>query len=315
MKRAILLVIAVGLTVVVLAGSASAQIGPGQKIFTASGEVFTMEDLNLFYIKTLSGDGPVEFFKQVVVYEEAKRLGLAASDQEIQDFIKSSMTQKLYDAYREIAGDAALKRLIAYSIVSDKYDKYIRDKVMKEQNINVSEAEAQKYYLDNLRKIQKPERVEMAIISTADRAKADQALSRLKGGETFEKVAGEINDNDDLRTNSGYLGEVARGEGLPKALEDVAFSLKAGTFSDIVRGENFNILYVLKKLEKYEPTFDQIKDQLMSDILESKLKAPLSKAYNDLWAREIPKISTAIKLFQSVSDEINKASNGKDANK
>lgn len=315
MKRLFLLAIASTLALSLLAGAASAQIGPDQKIFTASGETFTMEDLNLFYLKTLSGDGLVEFFKQVAVYEEGKRLGLAPTEKEIQDFIANSMTQKLYDAYREVAGDAALKKLISYSIVSDKYDKYLRDKITKEQNIVVTEADAQKYYLDNLRKIQKPERVDMAIISTADRAKADQALSRLKNGEPFEKVAADINDDDTLRANSGYLGEVGRSEGLPKALEDVAFSLKAGTFSDIVRGEKFNIIYVVQKLDKYEPTFDQIKDQLMHDILESKLKGPLSNSYNELWAREIPKMNTTIRLFKSVSDEISKATTGGDTNK
>lgn len=66
------------------------------------------------------------------------------------------------------------------------------------------------------------------------RARAEEALQRIKGGADFARVAAELSEDTTTRPRGGELGLVARGE-VVKPFEELAFGLKAGEVGGPVR--------------------------------------------------------------------------------
>jgi peptidyl-prolyl cis-trans isomerase SurA len=85
----------------------------------------------------------------------------------------------------------------------------------------------------------------------AARTKAETALRRLRGGETFAKVARELSDGPTAQ-EGGDLGWFRRGM-LIKAIEEPAFSLKPGEMSGITRVGGEHGGYHIVQLEERRP--------------------------------------------------------------
>jgi peptidyl-prolyl cis-trans isomerase NIMA-interacting 1 len=77
------------------------------------------------------------------------------------------------------------------------------------------------------------------------RSLADQAVSRLRAGATFDDVARELSDGP-LASRGGDLGWFSRGQFRPD-FEDAAFSLRPGETSDVV--ESSVGFHVIRRLE------------------------------------------------------------------
>lgn len=75
---------------------------------------------------------------------------------------------------------------------------------------------------------------------------AEQALSRLRSGESFARLAREYSDDRATRDDGGELGWVGRGELLP-SFEEALFAMSPGETSDLVRTE---IGYHVIRLER-----------------------------------------------------------------
>lgn len=105
-----------------------------------------------------------------------------------------------------------------------------------------------------------PESVKVA------QARAEAALKRIKGGESYATVWADVSDNRTVVGNGGELGWVIREE-LGKELADAAFSLKPGEVSPVVKTmAGFHILQVDEKRDRTPATFEQIKDRLASAV-------------------------------------------------
>jgi peptidyl-prolyl cis-trans isomerase SurA len=87
-----------------------------------------------------------------------------------------------------------------------------------------------------------PERATAAFVATA-RKKAEDALHRVKSGQTFALVARESSDGPTAR-EGGDLGYFKKGLMLP-AIEQAAFSLKPGEISPLIKtSSGFHIVMV-----------------------------------------------------------------------
>lgn len=64
------------------------------------------------------------------------------------------------------------------------------------------------------------------------KARAVEALTKVKGGKPFAEVAKEYSD-DASKAAGGAMGNFERGA-FPKAFSDVAFALEVGATSDVV---------------------------------------------------------------------------------
>lgn len=106
----------------------------------------------------------------------------------------------------------------------------------------VADADVEKYYTEHPAEFETPPQVQVSHIlarvgetggSEAEdkaRAKAAEALARVRRGEDFAKVAREVSEDTASASKGGDLGWVSKGEMVPQ-FEQAAFALKKGELS------------------------------------------------------------------------------------
>lgn len=170
-----------------------------------------------------------------------------------------------------------LKTELANQLLATKvYDKVTAD-------VNVSDAEVQKYYDDNKNTVfLEPEQIKISHIlvqfgdQDPNRKTKEAALDKikmiqqkLKDGETFENMANKYSEDPSSNTNGGDIGYFSKGQ-LVAEFENVAFSLPVGQISDIVETPyGFHLIKVTDKKEQRIKTFDEVKDSIKQYLLNN----------------------------------------------
>ena len=111
------------------------------------------------------------------------------------------------------------------------------------------------------------------------RTRAAEASKRLRGGDDFGRVAAEYSDGA-AALQGGDVGVIRQGDMEP-ALETVAFSLKPGSISDIIRtAGGFHIIKVEERMAGDTPSAEareQIRQRVFLEKLRQRLDAYLAE--------------------------------------
>lgn len=100
------------------------------------------------------------------------------------------------------------------------------------------------------------------------KARAEEALGRLRGGAAFEDLALELSEDPGSRGEGGDLGWVERGTELGAGLEAAAFALAPGTTSELVRTPaGFHVLRVEEHREARSVPFEDVRRDLARELL------------------------------------------------
>ncbi|MEZ5337237.1 MAG: peptidyl-prolyl cis-trans isomerase [bacterium] len=289
---------AIVLCLLALCMAVPASASGNSPVASKDGVTFTLDDLNIYWLRNLGKDGLLDFFQTMVVYQEGLKQGLRPTQQEMTDFVDNTMGRDVYNQFKLLYSEKTVNQLLEYTIVTSKYEVWLRDKISREKNIKVTEAEANKFFLENIEQFHLPEGAHLSIISVDNEAAANTVLGRLQGGEDFGDIAAEVNMDPQMRAVRGELGSYRKGEGLPKPLEDAAFSLREGQYSGIIKGSNFHIVYCHRRYPEVSPSFDQIKEQLMVDLREAKIDPYYIDALNELMAGQLPRFNIDAELFR-----------------
>jgi peptidyl-prolyl cis-trans isomerase C len=87
-------------------------------------------------------------------------------------------------------------------------------------------------------------------------------IARLKKGEDFAKLAGELTEDPSGKANGGDLGYFGKEQMVPE-FSDIAFKLDKGQISEPVKTQfGWHVLKVEDKRVKPLPTFDEVKQQI-----------------------------------------------------
>jgi peptidyl-prolyl cis-trans isomerase C len=180
----------------------------------------------------------------------------------------------------ELMAGAGEKENLDETDTFDKRVAYHRRRALRDayfdKNVTggVTEAEAKKVFEDNIAKV-KPEQEIKArhiLVETEDEAKAVKA--ELDGGADFAKLAAE--KSKDKNAEGGDLGYFTRGQML-KPFEDAAFALDVGQISDPVKTSfGWHIIEVQEKRDQKLPTFEDVKDPIMSQLVMRKAQTVVS---------------------------------------
>jgi peptidyl-prolyl cis-trans isomerase C len=101
---------------------------------------------------------------------------------------------------------------------------------------------------------------EKASKEAEDKVKA--VIVRLKKGEDFAKVAGELTEDPSGKANGGDLGFFAKEQMVPE-FSDTAFKLANGQISEPVKTQfGWHVIKVEEKRVKPTPKFDEVKPQI-----------------------------------------------------
>lgn len=161
----------------------------------------------------------------------------------------------------------------------------------RELKINITEAEAKKYYDENLTRFEQPEMVRAShvLIGTRDMATgqeltdeqkkakrklADDLRKRAADGEDFAKLAKEYSDDPGSKDSGGEY-TFGRGKMVPE-FEAAAFSLKTNQVSDVVPTQyGYHIIKLSEKIPAKVVPFSEVLEDLKEGLKSQELQKEL----------------------------------------
>jgi peptidyl-prolyl cis-trans isomerase D len=143
--------------------------------------------------------------------------------------------------------------------------------------IEISDEDLKRAYEERKVRLATPERrqIQQIVFPKAEDARA--AAERIAKGETFEAIANErgLSDKDI------DLGTVTRAAMLDRVVADAAFALKEGEVSPLVQGRFGTVLLRVTKIEPEKvPTFEEVAEQLRTDLANEKAKSEVTAIYD-----------------------------------
>ena len=156
----------------------------------------------------------------------------------VKDYVKSIITDKEIEKYydEEIFGDISASHIL----IKPEYDDNASDEEKKE-----AEKKALK--------------------------EAKEVIAKLKKGEDFAELAKEYSDDSSNSKSGGKVADFNHGQ-MVEAFEDAAKELKVGSYTTTPVKTEFGYHIILKTAQKDKPALKEVKDDIISDLTDEKLK-------------------------------------------
>jgi peptidyl-prolyl cis-trans isomerase C len=160
-------------------------------------------------------------------------------------------------------------------------EKVLLDEYLTRESRKAATPEAARKLFDDTTKAMAPEEeVRARHILVEDEAQAKAAAARLKKGEDFAKVAGELSKDPGSGKEGGDLGWFTKDRMVPE-FADTAFKLAKGQVSDPVKSQfGWHVIKVEDKRTKPLPDFAAVKPQI-DQYLERKAQQDIVLALRE----------------------------------
>lgn len=168
-------------------------------------------------------------------------------------------------------GDSAdFARKLAYNRDKALLDQYLEQEAQKA----ITPEAARKLYDETAKSVTPEQEVRARHILVESEDEAKQAQARVKGGEDFAKVAGDLSKDPGSKTDGGDLGFFTK-DRMVEPFAEAAFKMEPGQISDPVKSQfGWHVIKVEEKRTKPVPSFDEMKDQVNA-YLERKAQQDL----------------------------------------
>ncbi len=154
------------------------------------------------------------------------------------------------------------------------------DKNVVVKNVDLDEANA--FFDANKEKLKKPEMVNASHILVKTKPEADEIVTQLKDGASFEELAKEKSLDPGTKINGGNLGYFGRGQ-MVKEFENTAFNLNVGDVSAPVQTEfGFHVIKVYDRKPETEANFDDLKGQIIKYLQDQENQRAIQSHVNKL---------------------------------
>lgn len=206
-----------------------------------------------------------QLIEKRLILTEAQKMGITVSDEELEralESIKGGYPEGGFEEFTE-----------ASEITLAQWKERLRQRLLIEKVIHrvsrvtapIDEATLRAYYEGHREEFAVSEQVRARHIVVQDRKDAQAILSKLREGESFEKLVRGYSTGPEAE-EGGDLGFFARRE-MPEEFE-VVFSLKVGEISDIVQSPyGYHIFQVVDKRGTSELGFTDVKGQIRERIV------------------------------------------------
>ena len=244
-----------------------------------------------FYKQVLDG-----LVAQTLLLQDAQRQGVQVSDEELKPQM-AALRGRFPD-------EAAYKKALEQEGLTEKelqeklrqeavIQKYVGTKVFNE--VAVTDQAAREFYDKNQAQMQRPERAHLRHIlirvepsaAPADkekaRAKAEDLLKRLKGGEDFAKLAAENSDDPNSKVRGGDLSWISRGQ-TPPPFEQAAFALtRPNDLSGVVESQfGYHILQLVEREAASTVPFEEARPRITQMLQQRQAGERLQARVADL---------------------------------
>ena len=158
----------------------------------------------------------------------------------------------------KVGAGAEFARKLAYNRDKTLLDQYLDQEAKKA----VTPEAARKLYDETVKSVPAEQEVRARHILVENEEDAKKAVTRVKGGEDFAKVAGELSTDPGSKTDGGDLGFFTK-DRMVEPFAEAAFKLDAGQISDPVKSQfGWHVIKVEEKRTKPAPSFEETKDQV-----------------------------------------------------
>jgi parvulin-like peptidyl-prolyl isomerase len=214
---------------------------------------------------------------------EAEEMGVTVSDAEVkksfdqqkkQNFPKDADFQKFLKDSGQSQEDIMLR--VKLDLLSNK----IREKVIEGKN-KVSDAQIKDFYEKNKERFAQPERRDLRIVLTKNRARAEQAKSALESGDSWKTVAKEFSIDEASKAQGGKLPAQSEGT-LEKSLDEAVFDAKRGELSGPVKTQFGHYVFEVEKVQAAsQQTLEQAKETIRQTLQSQNQQKALDKFVED----------------------------------
>lgn len=201
-----------------------------------------------------------------VVFQEAKRLGLAIDPKRIDDEVAKiresyGPEQNFQAALKEQAGTDldALRQEITYQLLLQE---------LATKDVVISEEEMLTQYNNYKDRYAKPMQANVWQIVVSSQTEAKQVLRELKAGANFSTLAKERSIDNLTAANGGELGWVSSTDrDLPDNVKETIAAISPGEDSNPIPVDGqYVIIRVLERKDAEQLAFDAVKDQIRREL-------------------------------------------------
>lgn len=288
-KRKLTALVAIVLIFGALAGACSSS-GDEEVVAMVNDEKITKGE---FYDYLVEQNG--EEVLEALILEKMLEMEVKANNIEITEKEIDAEYAKMAEAYGGVEG---LKNTLQmYGYTEDSIRKNLRlnlsiEKLM-EPLITVSDEEIASYFAENKEDFDVSEQVKASHILVATIAEADEVLSKLNSGESFEDLAKEFSLDTSNAGNGGDLGYFGKGV-MVQPFEDVAFRLAVGEVSEPVETTfGYHIIKIFDKKAAEKATLEGAKETIIEVLKETKM----TEAYQNWYSGVKGKYTVKNNLF------------------
>jgi foldase protein PrsA len=214
--------------------------------------------------------------------QEANRLKVKVADKtitkQIDDIKKQQFAQK--GSYEKFLQNAGLTNEdVLYQQRIRELQNQITSKVTKGKD-KVTDAQIEAYYNKNKSRFSTPERRDLRIVLTKDKAKAAQAKKALDSGQSWKSVAKKYSVDQASKSKGGALPGVAKGQQEP-AFDKAIFAAKKGKLTGPIKTQfGWYVFEVGKVTPSKQQTLEESKTSI-KQILASQNQQTALKKFGD----------------------------------
>jgi parvulin-like peptidyl-prolyl isomerase len=267
------------------AGTNGSFIAPD--IGTVNGRTIQEGALFFHLLRQYGSDVIKSMIEEILFVQDGVNMGITMDEsgtrQELLNIYDAETLAILDEAFGASTINRTFSRhLTALDVMGTKYQE-----IIDEQNLEVTDEEVTEYYLNNLPNWVVPEMVRFSIIICTTQEDAQAGRDRISAGESFEDVCRDVSIDEQTRAYGGDTGApVQRGffTGDSAIMEDTLFALPVGGVSQPFQiGQNWFVVKVTDKVEAYEPTLGETREDIMASLIQERV-APFLRAWrNQLW--------------------------------
>src|SRR4051794_11149327 len=198
------------------------------------------------------------------IQKEAADQGVKVSDSEVQKQFAQTKKQsfpKEKDYQKFLSQSGMTQDDVIFRVKLDKLSTKLREKVTKGKD-KVTPAQIASYYNKNKQRFAQPERRDLRIVLTKDKAKAEQAKQAIDSGQDFKAVAKKYSIDQASKNQGGVLLGVSKGQ-QEKALDTAVFAAPKGKLVGPVKTQ---FGYYVFRVQKVTPASQQSLQQSTTTI-------------------------------------------------
>ena len=199
---------------------------------------------------------------------EADLMEIKVTDAEVKKSLEEQKKQSFpkdadYEKYLKDSGltEEDILGRVKLDLLSNK----IRDKVVKGKD-QVSDKAIEDFYNKNKARFAQPEKRDLRVVLTKDKANAEQAKAALESGDSWKEVAKKYSIDDTSKAAGGKLPAQAKGT-LDKELDDAVFSAKKDELVGPVKTQyGYYVFSVSDVTEASQQTLPEAKETIKQTL-------------------------------------------------